>query len=145
MFLCQVFLLTPCSSSSVSPAPFFSFHLTPRHAPQVFTTPKCWSQQIAHTLIKQIYLFTYLEKAVLRSISSRTQERNTGKAHDYVLGRLLMRPHERELRLLNEELLRHPSRQGITDTHYLWGLSPASPLLVANPSFVWLEGIEPFR
>lgn len=82
----------------------------------MFTTPKCWSQQIAHTLLKQIYLFTYLEKAVIRSISSITQERNTGKVCDYVLGRLLKHPHERELRLLNKDLLRHPSRQGITDT-----------------------------
>lgn len=127
MFLCQMLLLTPCSPSSVSPAPFSSFHLTPQHALLMFTTPKCWSQQIAHTLIKQIYLFTYLEKVVIRSISSGTQERNTGKVCDYVLGRLLMCPHERELRLLNKDLLRHPSRQGITDTHYLWGFVSSIP------------------
>lgn len=145
MFLCQMFLLTPCSPSSVSPAPFSSFHLTPQHALLMFTTPKCWSQQIAHTLIKQIYLFTYLEKVVIRSISSGTQERNTGKVRDYVLGRLLMHPHERELRLLNKDLLRHPSRQGITDTHYLWGFVSSIPLLAADPTSIWLEGMEPCR
>lgn len=58
---------------------------------------------------------------MIRNIISGTQERNTGKVRDYVLGRLLMRPHERELRLLNEELFMHPSRQGIIDMHYLWG------------------------